>query len=79
MNNNNNKVIKNKIRVFQIGFNKCGTRSLFKFFKKNGIESIHYDKGNIAISMFNNFNQNKKLIDKKYAGVVFFFRYGMYS
>jgi hypothetical protein len=31
--------------VIQIGFNKCGTRSLYRFFLDNGIPAIHYQHG----------------------------------
>lgn len=41
-------------RIFQIGFNKCGTRSLYMFFKRNGLKSIHYDNGRIACTIFSN-------------------------
>ena len=35
-------------RVFQIGFNRCGTTTLYHFFRRNGIEAIHNDNGQIA-------------------------------
>ena len=31
------------MKIFQIGFNKCGTSSLYHFFKGNGIASVHLD------------------------------------
>ncbi len=37
-----------KPRIFQIGFNKCGTRTFFDFFQKNGIKSVHYKRGELA-------------------------------
>ncbi len=61
-----------KFRIFAIGFNKCGTRSLFQFFKKNGIPSVHYDGGRIAGSMFRHFNNARPLIDIRYRKKVFF-------
>jgi hypothetical protein len=30
-------------KIFQIGFNKCGTTSIHKFFNSNGLKSIHWD------------------------------------
>jgi hypothetical protein len=30
------------MKIFQIGFNKCATTSLYFFFKLNGIESVHW-------------------------------------
>ena len=35
-------------KIFQIGFNRCGTGSLYNFFKENGFISIHWDSGEIA-------------------------------
>lgn len=34
-----------KIKVFQIGFNKCGTQSLCDFFLQNGHKSVHWGEG----------------------------------
>ena len=39
-------------RIFQIGFNRCGTTSLHAFFVKNGIPSIHWDRGRIGIAFW---------------------------
>lgn len=61
-----------KFRIFQIGFNKCGTRTLFNFFKRNQVPSIHYDGGRIAGSMFRHHRNNRHLIDIRYKNVVFF-------
>jgi hypothetical protein len=58
--------------IFQIGFNKCGTRSLYNFFSKNGIPSLHWEKGQIARSMFKNSRQGKKLISSCYRKINFF-------
>ena len=40
-----------RARYFQIGFNKCGTVSLHRFFRLNGIASVHHDGGRLAIAM----------------------------
>lgn len=45
---------KNKRYIFQIGFNKCGTRSLTRFFKRNGIPSIHWDRKRLAKNIIKN-------------------------
>lgn len=37
-------------RVFQIGFNRCGTTTLCRFFHSNGVPAIHWDNGNIALN-----------------------------
>lgn len=36
------------VKVFQIGFNKAATSTLFRFFEKNGIRAIHWENGEIA-------------------------------
>src|SRR5262249_59470950 len=49
------------LKIFVIGFNKCGTRSLHIFCRKNGIRSIHWggpdDKRNLAAIMKRNIEQ----------------------
>lgn len=39
------------MKIFIIGFNKCGTRSLSNFFRDNNIPSVHWDKGRMAQKM----------------------------
>ena len=39
-----------RARIFQIGFNKCGTTTLHRFFRDNGINSIHWENGEIAVN-----------------------------
>ena len=41
-------------RIFQIGFNKCGTRTFHHFFKKNGLRCIHWEGGKLARAMIAN-------------------------
>lgn len=36
------------VKVFQIGFNKCGTRSMFQLFRRNGVAAMHWDKGDVG-------------------------------
>lgn len=36
-------------RIFQIGFNRCGTRSLDQFFQGNGLVSVHWEQSEIAL------------------------------
>jgi len=40
--------VSNMPRIFQIGFNKCGTTSLHRFFLDNGIRSLHWEGGQLA-------------------------------
>lgn len=35
-------------KIFQIGFNRCGTMSIYHFFNKNGLKSIHWGRGALA-------------------------------
>jgi hypothetical protein len=51
-----------RTKVFQIGFNKCGTRSLKAFFKKNGFRCVHWDDGKLAKAMFKNKASGRSLI-----------------
>ena len=38
-------------RIFQIGFNKCGTRSIGNFFKRHGLETADWALGDLARSI----------------------------
>lgn len=38
-------------RVFQIGFNRCGTDSICTFFRRNGHRAAHWRRGRIAEAM----------------------------
>lgn len=35
-------------RIFQIGFNRCGTKSLCTFFRHNGYRAVHWKNGKLA-------------------------------
>ena len=35
-------------RIFQIGFNRCGTTTIHRFFEDNGLRSIQWARGSIA-------------------------------
>lgn len=50
------------IKIFQIGFNKCGTVSLHKFFESNGLKSIHWDRGRLARKIQSNFESGLPLL-----------------
>jgi hypothetical protein len=51
----------NKVnKIFQIGFNKCGTKSMYQFFSyhtKPAVKSLHYEAGKLAKKIYLN---NKK-------------------
>ena len=38
-------------KVFQIGFNRCATQPLSDFFRKNGLSSLHWERGELAIKV----------------------------
>src|SRR5581483_4664887 len=61
------------VKVFQIGFSKCGTLSLHEFFQNNGISSVHHDGGHLAVHMHLNHVQGKPLLDNIYNNVYGFF------
>jgi hypothetical protein len=49
-------------KIFQIGFNKCGTKTLHHYFSRNGIKSVHWDEGRLAQRMFANLANDKNLL-----------------
>lgn len=52
-----------KPRIFQIGFNKCGTRTFFKFLRNNGIKSVHYRRGELARTIHDNINSGRQPLE----------------
>ena len=54
------------MKIFQIGFNRCGTLSFTKFFVDNGIKSVHWlteGRKNICLLATKNLSNNKKMFD----------------
>ena len=49
-------------KVFQIGFNKCGTTSLHRFFERSGLKSVHWDGGYLAPRMEDNILAGRRAI-----------------
>jgi hypothetical protein len=49
-------------KIFQIGFNKCGTVSIYHFFKENGLKCIHWDMGMLANTIQRNHKNNEPLL-----------------
>lgn len=49
-------------RVFQIGFNKCGTRTLHRFLERNGFRAMHWDRGRLAQRIYRNLTNGAPLI-----------------
>lgn len=50
-------------RYFQIGFRKCGTTTLWRFFEENGIPAVHFDRGNMARRMRDNIEAGRRILD----------------
>lgn len=53
-------------KIFVIGMNRTGTRTLCSFFRANGIPSVHWDRGRLARSMYRNLQRRKPLLDPEY-------------
>tara|TARA_B100000676_G_scaffold141614_1_gene140302 strand:- start:70550 stop:71248 length:699 start_codon:yes stop_codon:yes gene_type:complete len=57
------------MKIFQIGFNKCGTSSLYHFFKGNGIASVHWRWWHesahkyVALEMKRNYENDRPLLE----------------
>ncbi len=49
-------------KIFQIGFNKCGTTSLHRFFLANGLTSVHWARGKIARKLYLNHTAGQPLL-----------------
>lgn len=49
-------------RIFQIGFNKCGTRSFADYFHRNEISETHYRRGNLALAIQENYDAGQPLL-----------------
>eukprot|EP01083_Nonionella_stella_P032111 87864_1 len=53
-------------RIFEIGFHKCGTRTMHSFMKSNGIPSIHWARGQIRSVMIQRYFGNESLLTNEY-------------
>ena len=49
-------------KVFQIGFNKCGTRTVHRFLELNGFRAVHWDRGHLARRMYRNLTDGETLL-----------------
>lgn len=50
------------MKIFQIGFNKSGTGSIYQYFKSEGFKSAHWDKGNLSKTIDANFKAGLNLL-----------------
>ena len=51
-------------KIFQIGFNKCRTHSLHRFFLDNNIRSIHWARGEVALEIHRNCRLGRRLLGR---------------
>ena len=52
----------NPLRIFLIGFNKCGTTSFHDYFKANGISSVHWRANTLAMALHHNMEAGQPLL-----------------
>jgi hypothetical protein len=50
------------MKIFQIGFNRCGTRTIHKYLCANGLTGVHWHKGRLAKRIFRNHEQGRDLL-----------------
>jgi Sulfotransferase domain len=50
------------MKIFQIGFNRCGTRTIHNYFRANGVRSVHWDQGRLARRIFANLANGDELL-----------------
>jgi hypothetical protein len=59
------------MKIFQIGFNKCGTNTIHSYLQANGVNSVHWDQGRLAERIFRNFANGDALLRGYEAFVAF--------
>ena len=47
------KIPRSELKIFQVGFNKCATRTISHFLKLNGLQVADWMRGELAISIRN--------------------------
>ena len=50
------------LRIFLIGFNKCGTTSFHDYFSANGISSVHWRANTLALALHRNSQERRALL-----------------
>lgn len=60
------------LKIFQIGFNKCGTSTLDAFFAGNGLRCVHWADGVLAIHFMENLRSGRKVLDGEFANFDFY-------
>lgn len=60
-------------KIFQIGFNRCGTTTLKNFFEDNGIKSLHNAAGAPAAKFFANYKIGERILNGQYQDYIAYF------
>jgi hypothetical protein len=55
-------------RIFQIGFNKCGTNSIYRFLQRSGIFATRYNRGQLATTIRDNISAGLKPLAGQFDG-----------
>ncbi|HCG6384333.1 TPA: glycosyltransferase family 2 protein [Vibrio parahaemolyticus] len=50
------------MKIFQIGFNKSGTASIYHYLKSEGFKAVHWDDGNLSKTLKSNFESGLDLL-----------------
>lgn len=50
------------MKIFQIGFNRCGTKTIHHYLRANGVKSVHWDHGRLARRIFKNLANGDSLL-----------------
>ena len=57
------------MKIFQIGFNRCGTNSIFQFFGSHCLDRLrclHWEQGDLALTMLLNMKEGRPPLKGKY-------------
>lgn len=65
--------VKRPVKFFQIGFSKCGTKSMAEFFRSNYVAVVHHEFGYLAVNMDKNYKHGLPLLPSGYESFYGFF------
>lgn len=51
------------MKIFQIGFNKCGTTAIAKFYESRGLSAAHYENGKLAKTIQRNLDEGRHVLE----------------
>ena len=60
--NNSIETLSTRPKIFQIGFNRCGTTSIHRLFQAGGLRSVHHDYGRLALVMDDNLRNSRHIL-----------------